>query len=203
MAYTVAISSVLPAIAVPSTASPAAPAGTSDASTSATRHPEKAKPLQAAGQLELEEYKKTKTIEINASQSKLFLIKNKIVRTSVADPGIAEPVVVGESTLILLGKAAGETTIQIWDDEGGEVNLTVLVGHSPDRLNSLLHEGPTAAFDRLMEQRANGSKSSKRRGKLELTKCADPREESASNYQRKISAELEKLSQILAEKSAP
>ncbi len=32
-------------------------------------------------------------------------------------PAIAEPVVVGENTIILLGKAAGETTIQIWDDE--------------------------------------------------------------------------------------
>lgn len=208
MAYTVAISLVLPAIAgestaTPSTAAPAAPADTSDASTSQTKaQPKKTKPLQAAGQLELEEYKKTKTIEINASQSKLFLIKNRIFRTSAGDVGIAEPVVVGENTIILLGKAAGETTIQIWDDEGGEVNITVLVGHSQDRLNSLLHEGPIAAFDRLMEQRANGSGSSKRRGKLELTKCADPREMGASNYQRKISAELEKLALILAEKSA-
>lgn len=204
MAYTVAISSVLPAIAGESTATPstAAPADASDASTSATRQPEKPKPQQAAGQLELEEYKKTKTIEINVSQSKLFLIKNRIIRTSAGDVGIAEPVVVGENTIILLGKATGETTIQIWDDEGGEVNITVLVGHSPNRLNSLLHEWPTAAFDNVMEQRANSSESSKRRGKLELTKCADPREESASNYQRKISAELEKLSQILAEKSA-
>lgn len=203
MAYTVAISSVLPAIAVPGTAAPAAPTDASAAETRAAKaHAQKPKTLQLAGQLELEEYKKTKTIEINVSQSKLFLIKNRIIRTSAGDVGIAEPVVVGESTLILLGKAAGETTIQIWDDEGGEVNITVLVDHSPDRLNSLLHEGPTAAFDRLMEQRANGSKSSKRRGRLELTKCADPREESASNYQRKISAELEKLSQILAEKSA-
>jgi hypothetical protein len=162
----------------------------------------------AYSQLELEEYKKTKTIEINASQSKLFLIKNRIIRTSVADPGIAEPLVVGESTLILLGKAAGETTIQIWDDEGGEVNITVLVGHNPDQLNSLLQAGPTAAldhllFNHLMEQRANGAESSTRRGKLELTKCTDPRKESRSSYQREISAELEKLSQILAEGSAP
>ncbi|MDQ5937521.1 MAG: Pilus assembly protein N-terminal protein, partial [Cyanobacteriota bacterium erpe_2018_sw_21hr_WHONDRS-SW48-000092_B_bin.40] len=161
MAYTVAISSVLPAIAGESTATPstAAPADASDASTSATRQPEKPKPQQAAGQLELEEYKKTKTIEINVSQSKLFLIKNRIFRTSAGDVGIAEPVVVGENTIILLGKATGETTIQIWDDEGGEVNITVLVGHSPNRLNSLLHEWPTAAFDNVMEQRANSSES--------------------------------------------
>jgi hypothetical protein len=53
MAYTVAISSVLPAIAGESTATPstAASADASDASTSATRQPEKPKPQQAAGQL--------------------------------------------------------------------------------------------------------------------------------------------------------
>lgn len=207
MAYTVAISSALPAIAVPNTLGKAGPgdtAGTADASSSEIKvNPKEAKPLQATGQLELEEYKKTKTIEVNASQSKLFLTKNRIIRTSAGDVGIAEPVVVGENTLILLGKAAGETTIQVWDDEGGEAHITVLVGHSPDKLNSLLHEGPSAALDHLMEQRADGSESSKRRGKLELTKCADPREESRNDYQQKISAELERLSQILAERAAP
>ncbi|CAN5496088.1 hypothetical protein BH11CYA1_BH11CYA1_13180 [soil metagenome] len=83
--------------------------------------------------LELKEYKKSKTIEINASQSKLFRIKDKIVRTSVGDVGIAEPVVVSENRIIVLGKNQGETTIQVWDDLGGEIHMTVIVNRALNR----------------------------------------------------------------------
>src|SRR5580658_8427582 len=47
----------------------------------------------ATAEMDLYEFKKTLTFEVNASQSKLFKIQNKIVRTSIADPSIAEPVV--------------------------------------------------------------------------------------------------------------
>jgi Flp pilus assembly secretin CpaC len=148
------------------------------------------------GVLELEEYRKTQPIEVNASQSKLFLIKNRIVRTSVADPGIAEPVVLGENILVLLGKNRGETTLQVWDDLGGEVHLNVIVHHNSGPLHSLFLETPTTLFDFLRRQRMKRSKAFVSNPKLELKECADPRESKDKTYLEQIATELATLSKV-------
>ena len=61
------------------------------------------------GEFSLVEFKNSIIFKVNASQSNLFRLKNRIVRTSVADirsdPGVAEPVVVAENLVLLIGKA--------------------------------------------------------------------------------------------------
>jgi hypothetical protein len=61
-------------------------------------------PPVVTGTVDLEEFKTTNVIELKTSQSRTFKLKNKIVRTSISDPAIAEPVVVSENQIVLLGK---------------------------------------------------------------------------------------------------
>ncbi len=83
--------------------------------------------VATTGQIKLKELKKTLTFGVHSSQSRLFKIDNKISRTSVADPVIAEPVVVSENQFLIIGKKPGETTIYIWDDEDGKAGMNVIV----------------------------------------------------------------------------
>jgi Flp pilus assembly secretin CpaC len=62
----------------------------------------------------LEEVKPTATVDVKASQSRVFRTKSKILRVSVSDPSIAEPVVVSEREFVLLGKAPGSVSLSVW-----------------------------------------------------------------------------------------
>src|SRR5262249_30485573 len=74
------------------------------------------------------------------SQSRTFKLRNKIVRTSISDPGIAEPVVVAENQLVLLGKAPGGSTLVIWDDAGNSVAVDLRVTRDYSQLQATLRE---------------------------------------------------------------
>jgi Flp pilus assembly secretin CpaC len=62
-------------------------------------------PPVVSGTVDLEEFKPTNSIDLKVSQSRTFKLRNKVIRTSISDPSIAEPVVVAENQLVLLGKA--------------------------------------------------------------------------------------------------
>jgi Flp pilus assembly secretin CpaC len=78
------------------------------------------KPMSTFG---LEEYKTSTIIDLQASQSRLFKIKNRVTRTSISDSKIAEPVVVSENDIVMLAKAPGTATLGLWDDAN---NISVI-----------------------------------------------------------------------------
>lgn len=97
-------------------------------------------PPVVSGALEMEEFKSTNVIDLKVSQSRTFKTKNKIVRTSISDPSIAEPVVVAENQIVLLGKTPGTATMVIWDDAGNSVAIDLRVGRDFAQLQSTLRE---------------------------------------------------------------
>ncbi|MEI2761123.1 pilus assembly protein N-terminal domain-containing protein [Methanothrix soehngenii] len=64
---------------------------------------------------------------------------HKIVRTSISDPGVAEPVV-AENQLVLLGKAPGTSTLVLWDDAGNSVSIDLRVSRDYSQLQATLRE---------------------------------------------------------------
>lgn len=97
-------------------------------------------PPVVSGTVDLEEFKPTNAIDLKVSQSRTFKLRNKIIRTSISDPSIAEPVVVAENQMVLLGKAPGNATLVIWDDAGNSVAIDIRVQHDFGTLQSMLRE---------------------------------------------------------------
>ncbi|MDR3614427.1 MAG: pilus assembly protein N-terminal domain-containing protein [Candidatus Obscuribacterales bacterium] len=97
-------------------------------------------PPVVTGTIDLEEFKSMNVIDLKVAQSRTFKLKNKIVRTSIADPSVAEPVVVSENQLVLLGKMPGTTTMVLWDDAGNAVAIDLHVTRDYGQLQSTLRE---------------------------------------------------------------
>ena len=97
-------------------------------------------PPVVTGTVDLEEFKTTNLIDLKVAQSRTFRLKNKIVRTSISDPSIAEPVVVSENQLVLLGKTPGTATLVLWDDAGNSVAIDLRVTRDYGQLQSTLRE---------------------------------------------------------------
>jgi Flp pilus assembly secretin CpaC len=93
-----------------------------------------------SGTVDLEEFKPSNTIDLKVSQSRTFKLRNKVIRTSISDPSIAEPVVVAENQLVMLGKAPGGATLVIWDDAGNSVAIDVRVARDFASLQSIIRE---------------------------------------------------------------
>ncbi|MBI4532328.1 MAG: pilus assembly protein N-terminal domain-containing protein, partial [Candidatus Melainabacteria bacterium] len=97
-------------------------------------------PPVVTGTVDLEEFKASNVIDLKVSQSRTFKLRNKIVRTSISDPAVAEPVVVAENQLVLLGKAPGGATLVIWDDAGNSVAIDLKVSRDYTALQAMLRE---------------------------------------------------------------
>ncbi|MBY0360006.1 MAG: pilus assembly protein N-terminal domain-containing protein [Candidatus Obscuribacterales bacterium] len=97
-------------------------------------------PPVVSGTVDLEEFKPSNTIDLKVSQSRTFKLRNKIIRTSISDPAVAEPVVVAENQMVLLGKAPGGATLVIWDDAGNSVAIDVRVNRDYTALQTMLRE---------------------------------------------------------------
>jgi Flp pilus assembly secretin CpaC len=97
-------------------------------------------PPVVSGAVDLEEFKSSNVIDLKISQSRTFKMKNKILRTSISDPSIAEPVVVSENQLVLLGKAPGGATLVLWDDAGNSVAVDLKVSRDFSKLQSMLRQ---------------------------------------------------------------
>ncbi len=97
-------------------------------------------PSVVTGTVDLEEFKPSNVIDLKVSQSRTFKLKNKIVRTSISDPTIAEPVVVAENQIVLLGKAPGGATLVLWDDAGNSVAIDLRVTRDFSQLQTALRE---------------------------------------------------------------
>lgn len=97
-------------------------------------------PPVVTGTVDLEEFKSSNVIDLKVSQSRTFKLKNKIVRTSISDPSIAEPVVVAENQIVLLGKTPGGATIVLWDDAGNSMAVDLKVSRDFSQLQAALRE---------------------------------------------------------------
>jgi len=97
-------------------------------------------PPVVTGTVELEEFKPTNIIDVAVSKSRTFKMRNKIVRTSISDPGVVEPVVISENQLVLLGKSPGRATMVLWDDAGNSSAIDVRVTRDYTQLQSTLRE---------------------------------------------------------------
>lgn len=97
-------------------------------------------PPVVTGVLDMQEFKSTNVIDLKVSQSRSFKSKNKIVRASISDPSIAEPVIVAENQIVLLGKTPGTATMVLWDDAGNSVAIDLRVARDYGQLQSTLRE---------------------------------------------------------------
>lgn len=97
-------------------------------------------PPVVSGAVDLEEFKPSNVIDVKVSQSRTFKLKNKILRTSISDPSIAEPVVVAENQMVLLGKAPGGATLVVWDDAGNSVAVDVKCSRDYSKLQAMLRQ---------------------------------------------------------------
>ncbi len=97
-------------------------------------------PPVVSGAVELEEFKPSNVIELKVGQSRTFRLKNKVNRTSISDPSTAEPVVMSEREIMLLGKASGTATLVVWDDAGNSAAIDVKVTKDYSALQSMLRE---------------------------------------------------------------
>lgn len=97
-------------------------------------------PPVVAGTVDLEELKTSNVIELKISQSRTFKLKNKIVRVSISDPSIAEPILVTENQLVLLGHASGGATLVLWDDAGNSATIDIRVTRDFSQLQAALRE---------------------------------------------------------------
>ncbi len=92
------------------------------------------------GAVELQEFKTANVIDLKISQSRTFKLGHKIVRSSISDPAVAEPIVISENQLILLGKSAGSATLVLWDDAGNSIVLNLSVTKDYSQLQTILRE---------------------------------------------------------------
>ena len=97
-------------------------------------------PPVVTGVVDLEELKTSNVIELKVSQSRTFKLKNKIVRVSISDPGIAEPILIAENQLVLLGHNPGGATLVLWDDAGNSAAIDLRVMHDFSQLQAALRE---------------------------------------------------------------
>ncbi|MBZ0186527.1 MAG: pilus assembly protein N-terminal domain-containing protein, partial [Candidatus Obscuribacterales bacterium] len=97
-------------------------------------------PPVVTGTVDLEEFKTVNVLDLKVSQSRTFKLRNKIVRTSISDPGIAEPVVVAENQIVMLGKAPGSATMLLWDDAGNTAAIDIVVERDYSELQTALRE---------------------------------------------------------------
>jgi len=69
--------------------------------------------------------KATRTVDLLSSQTRTFRTKNKISQVVVVKGEFVEPIVVSSHEFVLLGKAAGQSSITLQDDQGAEETITL------------------------------------------------------------------------------
>lgn len=86
--------------------------------------------------LHAEQYKSTLGVDIEVSTCRLFKTNGQIVRTSISDPAIAEPVVVCENEFYIIGKSEGPATVIVWNSLGELSIIEVQVKKHESSLDS-------------------------------------------------------------------
>jgi Flp pilus assembly secretin CpaC len=98
------------------------------------------------GTISLEECKLTKVVDLKVSESRLFKMAHRVVRTSASNPAIADLAVSAENGVYLVGKAPGTASAFLWDDEGNMVGIELRVGEENKTSGSTPCEENVAAL---------------------------------------------------------
>ncbi len=80
------------------------------------------------------------TLHLLVGRSLVITSPNRIKRVSLADPAIAEAVVVSPTQLVINGKAPGGVSLILWDESGQSQSFEVLVDIDVLGLTQKIHE---------------------------------------------------------------
>ena len=77
-------------------------------------------------------------VRLAAGESFLITRGAPLTKVSIADPGVADVVVVSATELVVNGKVAGTTSLMLWDNAGGRAHYSVKVNADSESLQENL-----------------------------------------------------------------
>ncbi|MBK5098066.1 MAG: type II and III secretion system protein family protein [Gemmatimonadetes bacterium] len=77
-------------------------------------------------------------VRLAAGESFLITRSAPLTKISIADPGVADVVVVSSTELVVNGKVAGTTSLMLWDNAGGRAHYSVKVNADAESLQENL-----------------------------------------------------------------
>lgn len=77
-------------------------------------------------------------VRLAAGESFLITRSAPLTKVSIADPGVADVVVVSATELVVNGKVAGTTSLMLWDNAGGRAHYSVKVNADSESLQENL-----------------------------------------------------------------
>ena len=77
-------------------------------------------------------------VRLAAGESFLITRSAPLTKVSIADPGVADVVVVSATELVVNGKVAGTTSLMLWDTSGGRAHYSVKVNADAESLQENL-----------------------------------------------------------------
>jgi len=101
---------------------------------------EPAQPPQAVGEQQPQESEGPQILHLLVGRSLVITSPTRIRRVSLADPSIAEAVVVSPNQVLVNGKAPGGVSLIIWDEAGQNQNFEVSVDIDVLGLTQKIHE---------------------------------------------------------------
>jgi pilus assembly protein CpaC len=99
-----------------------------------------ATPLLQSSQTQEQETGAPQTLHLLVGRSLVITSPNRIKRVSLADPAIAEAVVVSPTQLVINGKVPGGVSLILWDESGQSQSFEVLVEIDILGLTQKIHE---------------------------------------------------------------
>ena len=77
-------------------------------------------------------------VRLAAGESFLITRSAPLTKVSIADPGVADVVVVSATELVVNGKVAGTTSLMLWDNAGGRAHYSIKVNADSESLQENL-----------------------------------------------------------------
>ncbi len=77
-------------------------------------------------------------VRLAAGESFLITRTAPLTKVSIADPGVADVVVISATELVVNGKVAGTTSLMLWDNAGGRAHYSVKVNADAESLQENL-----------------------------------------------------------------
>jgi pilus assembly protein CpaC len=99
-----------------------------------------AQPPQAGGEQQQQEPEAPQVLHLLVGRSLVITSPTRIKRVSLADPSIAEAVVVSPNQVLVNGKAPGGVSLILWDEAGQNQNFEVSVDIDVLGLSQKIHE---------------------------------------------------------------
>jgi Flp pilus assembly secretin CpaC len=86
-------------------------------------------------------------VDVTIDFAKVMKFDREVATIVIGNPGIADAAVEDEKTIVLTGKAAGQTNLIVLDDEGEEiVNSLVRVSTNTRQLTTVFYGGERQTF---------------------------------------------------------